>query len=51
METTRGGENPESISPAVNFINIFLRAFFVQIFGAKQNVTRENNVRTKNLCV
>jgi hypothetical protein len=25
----------------------FSRAFFVQIFGAKPNVTRENDVRTK----
>jgi len=33
----------------VNFINIFLCAFLVQIFGAKPNVTRENDVRTKNL--
>jgi len=26
----------------------FSRAFFVQIFGAKPNVTRENDARTKN---
>jgi len=26
----------------------FSRAFFIQIFGAKPNVTRENDVRTKN---
>ncbi len=29
----------------------FLCAFFVQIFGTRQNVTRENGVRTKNLYV
>ncbi len=29
----------------------FSRAFFVQIFGTKPNVTRENDVRTKNLYV
>jgi len=29
----------------------FLFVFFVQIFDAKPNVTRENDVRTKNLCV
>jgi hypothetical protein len=35
----------------VNFINVFLRTFFVRIFGAKPNVTRENGVCTKNLYV
>jgi hypothetical protein len=39
------------IDPWCQFHQRFLRAFFVRIFGAKPNATRENNVCTKNLNV
>jgi len=44
-------QNPNFINTSSQFHQRFLRAFFGQIFGAKPNVTRENNVRTKNLYV
>jgi len=45
------GRNWECYTICSQFHQRFLRAFFVQIIGAKPNVTRENDVCTKNLYV
>jgi len=42
------GKTQVKLTPAINFINLFLQAFFVQNFGTKLHFSLAPKIRTKN---